>query len=268
MKSFKSFIKKANLITAVPTHGKHAQEKPPIITAEPVHGKHAIKEDNDAYYDWNYHNDNSHLGKDTQDVHNKINLSTNQFKKKHGSTSVEHLHNYSAFSQDTNRHLIHKAVGGKSPFENNLGLDPVKRESNAKDMVHGVDHALKNSKLDHDLHVYHGTNTWHPGEESAKHSEGIVHLPTYLSTSISKSVGVDYTHPHTKLENKGHHILHIHLKKGQHGAYLGNNSCFDGEHEFLMPRDTKLKIHPEPTKLKYDGNDLHVWHAHVVDNEE
>ena len=279
MKSFKKFysgiknVIEPILITAIPMHGKHSelQETVPIVTAEPMHGKHSLKEDTDGYdkkyYDWASKNDNEHLGKGTLDVHDKINKSKGDFYAHHGTDLGEHLYNYSVFSGDANKVLIHDAKNEKVPFDKGFG-DPAAREKHARNLIDGVDSALSKSKIDHDLHVYHGTNAWHPGEESSKHPEGHVRVPSFLSTSISKSSAINFTRPRSKLKNKGLHILHIHLKPGQHGVYLGDNSDHTDEHEFLMPRNTKLKIHPNPDILKYDNKDLHIWHAHPVGDDK
>jgi hypothetical protein len=67
-------------------------------------------------------------------------------------------------------------------------------------------------------------------------------------------------------------VLHIHLKKGQRGLYVGEHSAVGNEHEYLLPRHTTLKVHPTPTILPPGSHfsnmePIHVWHAHVVPNE-
>ena len=133
-----------------------------------------------------------------------------------------------------------------------------------EDTIKGIDSALKRSKLKDDVHVYHGTNgVFNPGTEAAKHPEGHIKLPAYTSTSISRGIGVSFAQPDSSrdIEERSSHVIHIHMKKGQHGMYVGSNSKFPREREMILPRNTVLKVHPVPTELE---NNIKVWHAHIV----
>lgn len=64
-------------------------------------------------------------------------------------------------------------------------------------------------------------------------------------------------------------MIRFHLPKGHHGLYLGTRSNFANEHEFLLPRNMRVKIgeHPEVHPHPYDKNkEIHVWDAHPVDH--
>jgi hypothetical protein len=64
-------------------------------------------------------------------------------------------------------------------------------------------------------------------------------------------------------------MIRFHLPKGHHGLYLGTRSNFTNEHEFLLPRNTRIKVgeHPEIHPHPHDRNtEIHVWDAHPVDH--
>lgn len=262
MKTYSQFIAEA----------KKAVE-PVMITAIPSHGAHAVKTlglNENSIFDnlndyWTKHHENSHLGDSDNDVHNNIKVSERKFLTSTGGP--EHhsaVHDYTNSSYDINSKLAKVKDGGFNAHEKHLlGL---------------LDHATTKNKLTHDLHVYHGLDTWDPGKEASKHPEGHVKIPTFLSTSHSKKSAVEFAHmrgEHQDPEeaehrayNKGH-VLHIHLKKGQKGLYIGDHSAQTNitghnEHEFLLPRNQTLKIHPHHTEL---AGGVKVWHATVHDEK-
>jgi hypothetical protein len=96
-----------------------------------------------------------------------------------------------------------------------------------------------------------------------------------MSTSIDKKTAAGFSR--TNLHNTPQqvsdnmeegrpkaHILHLHLKAGQRGMYMGAYGDCGNEHEFILPRDSTIKVHHEPTILH---NGIHVWHGHI-DNDE
>lgn len=262
MKKFKEFLK-----------GKSKSSKPTLITAQPVHGAHAvekpskkeIKEERMDHKDWLSRHENNHIGANVHAVHNALNKTKDEFDKHKARDSIQH---YTSSSFGMNRELIQVAAGHGSRHTSSEKdpqsyKDAAARNKAAHDKhVANIDRHIHNSPLEHDLHVYHGTDRFHPGREAAKNKDNKIHLPAYTSTSIHKDIARGFSVSGDDNDN-GHHVIHIHLKKGQKAAYVGNNSTMAEEKEAILPRNTKLKIHPEPTKLN-DGT--HVWHAHVTDD--
>jgi hypothetical protein len=90
----------------------------------------------------------------------------------------------------------------------------------------------------------------------------------------------DHVKPHSK--NSQSHILHIHVKPEHKGLYLGKHTMYEGEHEFLLPRNTILQIHKKPTVYtkksvfrdetgKVVGHHVHrthMWHADIVGHDD
>lgn len=279
MRRFREYMSEAKksskptVILAEPVHGGHA--KPPrsrkatVVFAQPVHGKHSkLKEATGIHgphkvmdeREWENHHDNHHLGEHPDAVHDKLNMSHDKWKE---HPDHDHVFKYTQSSATLNHNLIQHA-SGQDPFRHeDHHTEHDKEWTDSQKLKHehhvaGLDNALKHSKLEHDVHVYHGTYRWHPGEEAAKNSQNKVKLPAYTSTSIEKEKARGFAG-----RGDSSHVLHIHMKKGQHGMYVGSHSDFAHEREMILPRNTTLKIHPHPTKLS-DGT--HVWHAHVTDD--
>jgi hypothetical protein len=292
MKSFKDFIHSPRmrpiLIPVDPVHGKHsrpANDEPMLIPVDPVHGAHSKprdKMDEDhvgAFYsamdkrpepsnehrqaiDWANHNDNAHLGGHLDAVHNAISIPQDHFTS---TPNAEHLKQYTEMSATTNHDLLQKAKHEPLKYHETHTL--------LNNKVKAIDKALGSRKLKHDLHVYHGTSQFNPGELAAQHPEGHIKTAAYMSTSIDKRKAAQFsgtrvTHDYPnkgEFKPAGPHVIHLHLKPKQKGIYMGDHSAFPEEHEFILPRNTTMKIHPEPEVLH---NGTHVWHAHVVDSKE
>ncbi len=264
----------------VDSHGSHAQEKAPRYKGTPVvvdsHGSHAqgetpkkkrvdeklaepIKDKHESLWEWKHADENGHIG----DLHKVDEKLTEKYRSEHHSPDHKKaIKKYTENSQRLNRHLLDHHKAGTEPgdtFENH-------HMGHLDDVVH-------ERTLNHDLHVYSGVG-FHPGEESAKDPEGKLHLPAYSSTSINKTTALNFATERFDSAGKRHnHILHIHLKPGQKGHYIGERGSHGNEHEFLLPRNTTLKVHPKPESFPAGSHHLndypvHIWHAHVVPTEE
>lgn len=222
---------------------KPVQEK----AGEPAHPEHV-----GGYYgdkeEWDEKYDNGHIGHGGE-VHDHLVKADKTVGKE-----KEHVQAYTRDSTYLNRHLYNKHVDGEHHDSEVHGI-PVKE----------MDKAVTRNKLHHDLHVYSGV-TWHPGELAKQHQDRHIHLPAYTSTSLDKGVAHSFA---TGDKNNQQHVIHFHLKKGQAGKYVEHHTENPGEHEFILPRNTTVKIHPRPDRY-YDhlsDTETHVWHAHVVDSK-
>ena len=273
LRSIKPFI-----VSADPVHGAHSRpsREPNVIDVDPVHGKHSnpsrkIKEEldqdgNEHLDDFLKRNPNPHIANTTRDVHYKLDHSKEEFEKNPHHKSIK---KYSEFSFGTNKELINKATGQSSlhkilPHHSNYESAQKSKSAQAhEDHVKSLDASFNhpNATLKHDVHVYHGTNKWHPGE-AARVGGGKINMPTYTSTSINPTIAHDFAH------GSNSHILHIHLKKGQKAHYIGSHSHYDTEQEMMLPRNKTLHVHPTPT-IVHDGagGKTHIWHAHIADEE-
>lgn len=294
MKTFLQFISQKLLGGAprfkgtpvvVDTHGSHAKDEVRSKkTAAPVNGaplsqstpsSASIKNRIDEAWtskrakkwkhfgQWEGCHDNHHLGKDHHEVECHLEKHYPMSNIGDHDSAIEM---YTTTSRHVNRTLLkHYEAGYDDP--------PKINEHN----IQNLDKAIGHHKLEHELHVYSGVG-FHPGEKCQMCPKGTIHLPAYTSTSICKKTATTFSHAIEGTTDKYkhepvNHVLHIHLKKGQRGLYVGKNSAYDqNEHEYILPRHTTLKVHPKPSVVPeggHNGNDYktYIWHAHVIPSE-
>jgi hypothetical protein len=117
--------------------------------------------------------------------------------------------------------------------------------------MHHMDEALKVHRTPAPMTVYSGVNSDHA--QDILHSDK-VHHPAYLSTSLSfhtaDCFGKD---THFKPREIHRHVLQIHVPEGHPGGYVEHVTMVPQEHEFIMPRDSVLKIdHSKRQTLSQD----------------
>jgi len=127
-----------------------------------------------------------------------------------------------------------------------------------------LDAALKHHKTPHPLHVWSGTG-FDPRDNA--NSEGIVHHPGYLSTSINKQKAKGFAR--FKSYNSEMHLLKIDVPEGYKGAYVAHVSHVPQEKEFILPRGLNMRIKGHTllkTKHHKTGKSeiYHIHHMEVV----
>lgn len=181
------------------------------------------------------------------------------------------ISNYSLQSYDLNQSLIHKHL---HPDDHWHAAD---HERMHGPLVSAMDKTLSKHKTPEDMHVYTGAG-FSPErfkEKDHKPDQHIkVHLPAYTSTSLHQSQAEVFAKK-DPVEHKGEysdhqHMLKIHVPKGSGGLYLGSRSQFPQEKEFVLPRDSKVHVHPKPDihqPLGVGKKPIAIWHAHLVHGE-
>ena len=186
-----------------------------------------------------------------------------------GNTDIENsshknsLRQYTAFTGRVANHYLwnkHTGTNHKSlRMHNDNEEDDIKH-------IPKIDSAINHNKTPEEFTTYSGTK--HDPRE-LKNSEGIVHHPAYLSTSLKKEVALDRdindVENYRKQETH-HHIYNINVPKGHSGAYIGDMSAYKREKEFLLPRGTNMKhIKTETIKTprKYSDTDYYTHHHHM-----
>jgi hypothetical protein len=185
----------------------------------------------------------------------------------HGLEITDHGHegllDYTAHSKDLNHGLIALSRGHEhSRISKNM------IEMNAESTSHGIkDHA---APLKQTLHVYSGTGTYNPGP-AFKEGNGIIHTPTFISSSISPHVAKKFARGASgQYGETESHVLHFELPEGyKKGAYIAHTSEHPKEHEFLLDRNQhwKLKSHQVVTTRDAHGDEdnngshmkRHIW---------
>lgn len=260
----------------VDTHGSHAKDKPPTYKGTPVvvdtHGGHSenkrksekldekseLSSVEGQSEDWFSQNDNIPIGRSHTILHSNLSVMYH-----HDDFSPQHKNAVDAYTEGSTK--LNKAL-----LDHYVSKSSVPERVGAHSIEH-LDGVVNHHKLSHDLHVYSGVG-FHPGEKASKDPESKIHLPAYTSTSVHKKTAVVFSSPLSHVDGVANHVLHIHLKKGQKGLYVGDHSAVGNEYEYLLPRHTTLKVHPKPTILPPGSHfsnkePVHVWHAHVVPNE-
>ena len=136
-----------------------------------------------------------------------------------------------------------------------------------------IDSALAKHKTPMKLTVFSGVK----GDPREKmNSEGIVHNPAYLSTSLSKRMAKDFGYDGIESgkisggpEVAIHHVLKIKVPKGHAGAYVDHFSKNGGEKEFILPRGMNLRHIRTQHYENYDENKnykeiIHEHHMEIV----
>lgn len=153
------------------------------------------------------------------------------------ATHRTHLFNYTE-SSDHSRLLNNTAIHAHNFGEADLA-------EHHRTLLHDLDNAIEHTRrpLPEETHVYSGVK-WEP-----KLNEGdTVHLPAYTSTSLNPNTSGGYAHDFNfkhdgNKSSREQHILHFHLPEGyDKGTYVGGISEFEGEKEYLLPRNTKWKV--------------------------
>ena len=134
-----------------------------------------------------------------------------------------------------------------------------------KDFEH-MDSAMEAHKTPHEMTVHSGTIH---DPRKMKNSEGIVHHPAYMSTSLDPHVAHTFAYRQATHESSNDmHTLHINVPAGSKGAYTGHlgGTHHISEKEFVLPKGSNLKYHR--TDVDYNGytrNDqtFDVYHHHM-----
>jgi hypothetical protein len=178
-------------------------------------------------------------------------------------TDKAHIQNYTDLSRPLSRILHQHHEAGTQP--------PRQIEHDGQHFdLDALDRITTKSKLASKTTVYSGIR-----HDPRKHmdSEGHLHLPAYTSTSEKWGIGHQFAMKQARRNDADgrlgdSHMLRINLQKGQHAVSLANKSTYKNEGERLLPRNTKLKVHPVPeTSTDSEGRNHHVWDAHVVSQE-
>ena len=270
MKKFKDFIKKSATkndayVPDEPIHFKMgynsrlSTKNDAYVPDKPIHFKHVSKlkeetEDKDHIKTWTDHNENKHLGHSSEDISKTL---VDHVKKNHdlNKKQIDRVNLYSNNSKSLSYELI-KAHKNKSDLTDYN-----------KTVTHHLDSAT-NKPIGHETHLYSGLG-FNPAKMT--NENGHVHLPAYMSLTHDKTIAHKFAlKPHEdavtakeKKETHDIHILHLHMKESDKGLHISHLSEFSKEHETILPRNTTIKVHHEPTVYYHEGRKVHIWHAKI-----
>lgn len=186
-------------------------------------------------------------------------------------TDKKHIENYTDLSRPLSRILhAHHQAGTQPPRQ-------IEHDGQHFDLD-ALDKITHKSKLTKNTDVYSGVR--HDPSKQVDEN-GHLHLPAYTSTSEHFHVAHKFAERqasrsdnHETGDKADGHIIHFHLKKGQHAVDISKKSTYGpgsdmgDEKERLLPRNLKVKLDPKPethTERHIGARKFHVWHAHVVE---
>lgn len=192
---------------------------------------------------------------------------------KHEKLKIEHaraLKYYTATNDDDD---VKFPEGHTHSTDINDHLFATKNKPNNHGFIHQINHlddSTSSIEAPHDFHVYSGLHVPpEPGKIHIHHG--------YMSSSLSPGIAHDFAKHDSNDESADNvrHILKLNIDKGsKHGRYIGTKSMNPEEHEFLIGRGKKIRIHPEPEiheAKTYDNwtkknrtHKIHIWHGEIV----
>jgi len=196
---------------------------------------------------------------DLSNLHDSL---LNHYKPLDDYQHADAVNDYTGHSRPVNNHLWQQH--GASAIK--TGSDETDHEWNIKTL----DHVLQAHKTPHPITVFSGIR-YDPRKKM--NSEGIVHHPAYLSTSISKlrakGFGTTHENQYDQYGIRQHHVLKIRVPKGHSGIYAYNHSQAREEREFILPRGLNLRHirtteHHVNRQSFFDPYTVHEYHMEIV----
>lgn len=161
----------------------------------------------------------------------------------------DNLHNAHASSRQLNKDLIEhgepKRLIDKRMHEAIMNnVSPAKRE----------------------FHLYSGTRI-NFGKLAKQSKDEILYSPAHISASSALHIAEDHIRKIHNNNKKDHHIVHIHVQRGDPYLHISHLSRYEDEHETVVPSGTKLKYsHSEKRKRQtWEGPvNFHMHHFTIV----
>lgn len=212
---------------------------------------------------------------------------THEILKKHYHYEPHQVHQIGSYTN--NSESLNNSL-----YKNKGHIDKLRDKH--QEQVKKMDELVHRHKTPHEFHVYTGLHHAHNLTKIKAKQNGSIHAPikvqhhAYTSTSLDKRAAKNFAHStheihKTTVDEHGHphhieehhrHMLKIHVPAGHHGAYVDHHSSTPGEKEFILPRGTKLHVHPIPhtetNTIEYHENGkrytshhhFHIWPANIA----
>jgi len=135
--------------------------------------------------------------------------------------------------------------------------------SETNNRIKRLDSVLSLHKTPQEMTVYSGSQH---DPRKMKNSEGIVHHPAYLSTSLKRNIAQGFANSNQTYNKDIHkaekHLYKIKVPQGSSGAFVGHHGIAR-EEEFILPRGTNLK-HEKTESKETPTKIYHTHHMSVV----
>lgn len=200
------------------------------------------------------------------------------YKDKVGPLDDE-LHNHYKPKEEHKDSISHYTDEGSTSMNRELFDSKGKHDKDSRHAKHIEDlhDATKEHAAPKSFHVYSGLHSAPQGGETHVHHG-------FMSTSIdNKTASAFAKNFNGRHDEEGNyhvdkHMLKLKIPKGsKHGHYVGRNSTYghgfgdlNHEHEFILGKGKRIKIHPEPEIHKKSDTGItihhHIWHGEIVDD--
>lgn len=265
----------AIIVDVLPKHGNHSRDKSEHIHTTPTN-KLAEEFKVPGYLDSTTQTEQppAQVAEDPEaKVHDHFfdtyspNAHLGEKPRIHGGNDAVHKllhfhHDYEGLNNNSRNALDRYTIGSSSLNRELLNRAGVYSDNtvneNFNDRIDHLDSVFKdvNNRLPFKLHVFHGAG-FNPNDYAKQHDERVLQIPSYYSNSIDKRLARNFTDPikltseDSKLYKSSYarHIIHTELDPGQPGFYIGEHSNHCEEQEYLLPRNTQLKIAKTPHVL-------------------
>lgn len=195
-----------------------------------------------------------HYSKKEYDVPSSYPMNNTSYPMNKITTKLHHLQNYTEGGHIGSTYLWDKhSKYDTSHYDRGIDVDSE---------INGLDEALNHIKTPRSFNVYSNIRS---SPIYRMNSEGIVHHPGYISSSINKDYAINQW-------RNGNHTLKIHVPKGHAGTYVGQHiSTVPGQHEFILPHGLNLKwIKSEKIKprRRLKDYDYYLHHMDIESNDK
>ena len=245
MKSFKSFIapRKKSGVTPSPVHFKDRANRnfKEEWTPRPL----------TDYQKWLGELPNKHLGAGPHPVSNKLAESNNYTPEEESAIEAYTAHHDSEDpdddvpdKKDWHSYQINNALINNKPIPSHL-----------KDTEAGLESAIKNNPIRHNVHVFSGVS-FNPMDHVDEN--GRMQSPAYMSTTHDKYIAAEYAEP--LLGQPVSHIMEIHLNAGDPATHVEHVTLKPDEHETIINKGVTLRHLKTETFNDGPGYRVHVHH--------
>jgi len=231
------------------------------VIPSPIHFKYIGEDLNESYstYSLNDPDNNEKLARVGRDTFTYIPKDSFSPKQR------DAIHHYTIESRNINKALLRehkkKPKNIQNRVYNRIHFPDVQKVLGGGEhdtrVLHHIDAAIRNHPLPHDGTTYSGIS-FDPRKHLNK--DGILHSPSYLSTTHDIHVAHDYARDKMMKGDKGKvHMMHINLRKGDPALHVSHLSQHGGEHEVIIKAGINLKY----IKTTIDNDSMfHPIHVH------
>lgn len=126
-----------------------------------------------------------------------------------------------------------------------------------------MDSAFTSMELPFDMETYSAIGV---DPTNCVGDDGVFDSPAYLQSSTRRFIAIKYA---IQCGGNDHHVLRIRHSVGGRGIYVGNRSGLtnQSDDEFILPRNSKIKVSPTPETIEVEGHVFHMWDATRLNTE-